>query len=114
MKFSKLMSRGSALSKMLSSFIIENLERTNTKISEVDVKMAQKFMDIAKVKAACNENKTSMEGLQTKINELEAKSVQADESLSEIKTQLEPTLMNVTLCNRKLKDQGNTIKEMQK
>lgn len=90
--------------KDVIKFIIENLEKTNTKISEVDVKMAQKFMDIAKIKSMCNDNKADIDGLKNKINELEAKSVQADENISEIKTQLEPTLMNVTLCNRKLKD----------
>lgn len=34
--------------KDVLKFILDNLEKTNTKVSEIDIKMASKFMEIAK------------------------------------------------------------------
>jgi len=64
-------------------------------------------MDIAKIKKQCDDNKGDIDELKKVSNELDIKSNNAYEDISELKTKIDPAEMNIVLNNRKLKSNGD-------
>lgn len=74
--------------------------------------MVSKFMEISKLKSACEANKKQCDEVQKIINELEMKSIRAEDDISQMNASMEPALMNITMMNRRNKENTTSVKEL--
>lgn len=98
--------------KGLLEFILDHLGEQQEEIKETGVKVATKMMQVDKNKTEIGATKEEVELLRRMTKELEAKSVEAEGQISELKAQTESVSMNLGLLSRETEDKFEDYKEI--
>jgi len=98
--------------KGLLEFILDHLGEQNEDIKETNVKVATKMMQVDKNKHEIGATKEEVELIRRMTKELEAKSIEAETLVSELKAQTESISMNLGLHQRETNDQFEDFKEI--
>ena len=89
------------------------MEKTNSRVTEIDIKMQSKFMEISQLKD--KNEKTEKEITDTKMicKALELKSNEAEENLQELRVDSETVMMNKILADNRFKSLKEKVKELE-
>ena len=99
--------------KDVLKFFLTQMEKTNSRVTEIDIKMQSKFMEISQLKD--KSEKIDKEIVDTKMicKALEVKSNEAEENLQELRVDSETVMMNKILADGRFKTLKAKVQELE-
>lgn len=99
--------------KDVLTFIFEHLEKTNSRIIDLDTKLVSKFMTIDKINTKVDINKNEVDQANRIIRELIEKSNATEDEVSEMKSDVEALRLNLHLTRANIKRHSEKIKDLE-